>query len=161
MTIEMLIRMLPNTIPIVECVWHEFPEETMEKIIFNPIWNDEPRRSGMPRFIEDYCLKYGKKLLKKYDKVPCMVMALLSRESNESYVTDGIEKSTEKGEPATPDVYVKYIKSVRRYPKKIKEEIYGYKSKIIENIGTLVYEGKLNISLPEKKEEVNARLDGQ
>jgi hypothetical protein len=151
-TIEMLIKMLPSTIPIIECIWHEFPEETMDKIVMNPIWNDEPRHSGVPLFLEDYCIKHGKALLAKYDKIPVIVMALLAN-VNGSYGTDGMKDVTAKGEKITPDVYVKYIKTVRRYPKKIKEEIYGYRSHIIENIGELVYTGKLHISLPESKEE--------
>jgi hypothetical protein len=144
-SIDMLVRMLPGTIEIVNAIWHEFPEETMEKVIRNEAWKDV---YNVPNCIDDYVLRSGKEILKKYDKIPFMVMILLSHETDATYRTDGMRDVKTFGEHATPDTYVTYLPRVKRYPKRLKD---NYLNDVIDRMGEMIASGKLTISVPERR----------
>jgi hypothetical protein len=148
-SIDLLIRMLPSTINIINAIWHVCPEEAMEKIIRHDAWKD---CYSIPRCIDDYVLKHGKEILKKYANVPFMVMILLSQNENNSYGTDGMSQEKIHGELATPDIYVKYMKRIGRYPE---HPTSHYLDDVLDNAGKMITAGKLIISVPEKKEEKN------
>ena len=146
-SIDLLIRMLPGTIAIINAIWHVCSEDVMERIIRHDEWKNA---YSIPRCIEDYVWKHGKEILKKYDNVPCMVMILLSQDKDDNYGTDGMQHETVHGELATPGIYVKYMKRIAKYSDHLKSH---YLDAVLENAGKMITTGKLIISVPEIKEE--------
>ena len=155
-TVEMMIQLLPATQVFFRYIWHVQPEEVMEKIIRHECWNDRDNNAVAPDFIQDYCMKQGETLLKKYDKVPMILLTIMTRSIDPgepgTYNTPSMSEADQRGEygpKPTPEQFVKYIKRVQKLPKRMKS--YS-EDELIENLGRLVLMGQLTIATPQKQE---------
>ena len=149
-TIQMMVRLLPSTARFFEYIWHLLSPEVMDQVIMHDYWHNKENNGNCPSFIEDYCLRYGTTLLGKYDKVPMILMHLLSRGPDDFVYSDanGLGAS-DAGPRPTPEMYVRYMKKIRKMPRRIRAH---YESSLIERLGELAINGKLDVIIPPSKE---------
>lgn len=149
-TIQMMVRLLPSTRVFFEFIWHLLSPEVMDQVITHDCWHDKDNNGDCPSFIADYCLRHGTTLLAKYDKVPMILMHLLSRGPDDNSYNDanGLD-AKDAGPWPTPEMYVRYMKKIRKLPKRIKE---NYESALIERLGELALTGKIDVIMPPAKE---------
>jgi hypothetical protein len=161
-TIEMLLRCAPSSFNIINCIWHVFPGDIMDRLVLLEYWDTPSCNGQIPLFMKDHILKNGEKLLEKFEKSNMILANILSRRPDETYGTSGIlrmEEADKQTSPMTsPETYLKYYKRYRRMPKMWRDG-YNYGSKVIENMGDYILAGKLNI-VPNEKKEVKADETG-
>lgn len=144
-TIDMLIKGVPNTFTIIDSCWRAFPEEVMERLIRLPYWDSDNSFMHVPGFIEDYVTAGGEKLLEKYSDSNVIVMCLLAKQNDYVHTQKGENDTELVAAPLpAPATYVKYYRRVRNFKRNF---IQGHRSDIVENLGQLVMERKLNIDL--------------
>ena len=150
-TIEMLLRAMPDTFEIINRIWHEFPEEIMDRIIRNEYWDSKDCNGYTPKFIDDYILIHGEQLLEKYASVNMIVSNLLARIPGACCGTPGVSRAGTMESPMTsPATFLKYYKRFRS--KMPKMWVDRHRRYVIENLGRYVTQGSLNIVAPEHEE---------
>lgn len=153
-TITTLLRQMPGTLPIVESIWHVFPEETIEKFVRCRDTYGESGFHNTPSFIEDYVNLHGHALLEKYSDVPEIVMAVFSRRTN-GFFTPGLSRENSHIVPPPPaQLYVQWMDRIRSLPNDVLKDSSHY-DRLIDRLGAMSAAGMLNISLGDKQDPID------
>jgi len=146
--IDMLIRAVPDSFPILNACWHVFPEDTMDRLVTHPYWESDAFRGSVPQFMADYILKHGEKLLEKYEKLDMILANILARRPNAEYQTDGMAEErrggSSKSPMTSPVTLLTYYKRYRSMPNKWRGK-YDYEQHVTDNIGMYVMNRQIDL----------------
>lgn len=145
-TVEMLLRCIPDSFPILDRIWHVQPDDIMHRLITNDYWDSDRCNGSIPCFMQDHILIHGEKLLLRYEKSDMVVTNILCRYEHQTLLTSGAQRlGVELSPLACPETYLKYFKRYRNMNKKWREAG-SYKDNFINNIGAYIIQHKLDIA---------------